>query len=485
MISKRGLLLIGALLAAACDGTGPAGLPDLTVAIIDVQPGNPTLVAGETVSLTAYPKTTDGTVLGSVEIEWTVDAPERVTFVADGFVLRVTGIATGPVVVTAGGGGKTGQTTVTITPGAVAAVTLDVDSLALAEGGVRQLSATATDAHGNVITGKYVEWRSTDPEVAHVDALGLVTGIRTGTVELTARVDGDTARSTVGVFADYAYDLLYTAWSEPSSPALFRLDVRDPDATGTRIIPATFTGSGAAASPDGARIAFSGSSPDHGAGIFVMSRDGSGLALIDSMGTPSCGQISWSPDGQKLAYMCHFSGTDSEIVTIGSDGGNRTVLSGGDTGNRTWPTWSPMQEDGSYRIAYVRVVDGSPGIWTMKSDGTDERQLTSGYDDMPAWSPDGSTIVFQRIGATIFADLYLVDADGENVRPLRLTALAGAQSQPKWSPDGRLIAFASTHETYGSGTGAAQIYTIWADGTKLARRTSGEQEKLGPAWGLR
>ena len=53
------------------------------------------------------------------------------------------------------------------------------------------------------------------------------------------------------------------------------------------------------------------------------------------------------------------------------------------------------------------------------ADGSDQRQLTdnSGQDFFPSWSPDGQTIVFSsdRSGAV---ELYLMDADGGNQRPL-------------------------------------------------------------------
>ena len=69
-------------------------------------------------------------------------------------------------------------------------------------------------------------------------------------------------------------------------------------------------------------------------------------------------------------------------------------------------------------------------------------------------------------------DLHLVDANGQNVRPVMpFVSLAGPQWYPVFSPDGRMIAFSSQHETWSS-SGEFQVYTIWTDGSKMAKRTT-------------
>src|SRR4029077_11647676 len=56
------------------------------------------------------------------------------------------------------------------------------------------------------------------------------------------------------------------------------------------------------------------------------------------------------------------------------------------------PSWSPD----STRIACQAYRSSTWQIWTIKSDGTDLRAVTSGpYDDRaPSWSPDGQRIAF-------------------------------------------------------------------------------------------
>ena len=53
----------------------------------------------------------------------------------------------------------------------------------------------------------------------------------------------------------------------------------------------------------------------------------------------------------------------------------------------------------------------------------------------PAWSPDGSKIVFVRVGNK----LWLMNADGSGVT--QLTDGRSRLSSPAWSPDGSKIVF--------------------------------------------
>ena len=68
----------------------------------------------------------------------------------------------------------------------------------------------------------------------------------------------------------------------------------------------------------------------------------------------------------------------------------------------------------------------------MDADGSNQRNLTRhpASDALPNWSPDGSQIAFDsdRDGDL---NVYVMDADGGNIRQLTRTKFATA---PKWSP---------------------------------------------------
>jgi len=106
-------------------------------------------------------------------------------------------------------------------------------------------------------------------------------------------------------------------------------------------------------------------------------------------------------------------------------------------------TWSPNGQT----LAYVVAEDSSPELWVASVD-SDEAPvlLIHGREELfsaPAWSPDGRTLAFSRtpLGAETASasDIWLVNADGGNLRPLLHNDLE--ESSPAWSPDSRYIAF--------------------------------------------
>lgn len=478
---------------AGCDGSNPATVPGTNLDLLALEP--PSAVAGsEGLELVVRGA---GFTVGA-RVLWnqaarptTYVGPTELRATLAAGDLAAAGTAQVRVTLPAPGSETSQLLTFTITPPSVvsvASVEIDPDSLALIEGAVHQLTAVARDAQGQVVEGRAVQWASSAPDVASVDALGQVTAVRTGTAAITAKVDGTSASVAVGVTADLPYDLVFSGWDgvAGSSTRLYRVDLGDPGREAVMIGPDAAAGD-PTPSPDGTRIAYVGLVPGlQQRAIYVADFDGTGVRPLVVTDDPTCGQLAWAPDGGRIAFACRMDGTDVDIwVVDATDGSSLVNLTDAHPGNQDGPSWSPRLGDGSYRIAYAQYVGAEPQIWTMKEDGTDPRQVTAGMDMQPAWSPDGSTIAFQRTGAAIFGDIFLVDADGGNERRLTVAPLAGPQWSPSWSPDGRLLAFASTHETYGSGAVVSQIYTVWADGSKLARRTAGTLDKHTPAWRIR
>lgn len=84
------------------------------------------------------------------------------------------------------------------------------------------------------------------------------------------------------------------------------------------------------------------------------------------------------------------------------------------------------------KIAFQTALGGD--IYLMNADGTGLRQVTSGFD--PALSPDGTQLAFVRWGNV--ESIYLLDLQTGQERQL---ATAQHPRAPAWSPDGSKVVF--------------------------------------------
>lgn len=476
---------------AACGGDARVTDPtpaEPTVASVQLALPQTQLIVGQELTATATVRDAHGNVMADRVITWSSTDAAIVTVSQSG-VLKAVGEGTASV--RASHGGKEASVGVTVLRAPVASVDLDVASATLQEGDELQITATPRDAGGLPLAGRGIQWFSSDAAVAPVGALGLVTGIRPGTTTITVRVEGKAATAQVKVEANYNFDLIYSMNDAHARSELFTVDLAQPNGS-QRLFPPQQWAYSAAPSPDGRLIAYVCPNPvDDRPRVCVADRAGSASEVVASAPGEQFDSPTWSPDGSRIAYVRRWHDGQSQRAEIWAvdDEGTRVNLTGGMAGNQTMPAWSPALSGGSSRIAFVQDANRNLNnlrVWTMGADGTDRRQLTTAIagaqDITPAWSPDGLTIAFQRSAAAIFGDIWLVNAAGGNERSLLPVALAGWQSSPSWSPDGRLVAFTSTHETYGTGNLEYQVYTVWANGSKLARRTFDAGGKASPVW---
>jgi len=246
--------------------------------------------------------------------------------------------------------------------------------------------------------------------------------------------------------------------------------VMRPDGSGvTRITSPGFVDRGPEWSPDGRRIAFASSrGRSDRAAIWVINVDGSGLRRLSHGAHEISDSPTWSPDGRWLAfnrfvrigfyrvYAVKLStgrlrlitprGLDAEEPDWSPDGRRIAFIStqrtreasqiyvGGINGTgahalklpgtrvRSSPNWSPDGQDLVFSQALPSARDLTGSIYRVHANGTKLERLTNPphgiSDEDPAWSPDGTKIVFTRYGTNFQGAIYVMNADGSEMRPV-------------------------------------------------------------------
>ena len=163
-------------------------------------------------------------------------------------------------------------------------------------------------------------------------------------------------------------------------------------------------------SPSGDHLAYAS-----GGVLYVVSADGSGkhryLAPTKSFAP------AWRPGGTQLAYLTTHGATNTDLWV----------------GNALWardaigrPAWSPD----CTTLAFQR----DDGIYVATGPGAIRQVASIANPGQPAWSPDGKTIAY-----TVGNELFVVAADGV-ASPRRVASNLHDPGPPSWSPDGSKVA---------------------------------------------
>jgi Tol biopolymer transport system component len=198
----------------------------------------------------------------------------------------------------------------------------------------------------------------------------------------------------------------------------------------------------------------------------------------------------WSPDGEWIA--CEAFGVDDPslngIYSIrASDGGGLRRITSNPDGDDIPADYSP---DGMQLLFWRSNLEGSSGLFVINLDGSGLLQVSPPdvqVDTVAAWSPDGSQIVFETSASEeLHGELWIVNADGSSPHELAITPECGGPFSdasatgcfdPAWSPDGTKIVFARS-----SADGSQNIYIVNVDGSELVQVTDGGRDHQ-PDWG--
>lgn len=214
--------------------------------------------------------------------------------------------------------------------------------------------------------------------------------------------------------------------------------------------------------------------------------DGSGAHQLTT--TPQAARFStqpgWTPDGARLLVRSNRDQGHYDVWSVrASDGGDPVQLTK-DAADDRYPAMSP---DGT-RIVFRSDRAGEPDIWVMGSDGSSPVNLTPGtgvWESAPAWSPDGRRIAFERVGlpgdpdvdSAVFKtdEIWTMAADGSGQR--RLTDNAAHDEGPAWSPDGTQLVFTSAREEP-----SGDIWLMAADGSQQRKLFGTAAVEESPDW---
>ncbi|MGD8869528.1 MAG: protein kinase, partial [Gemmatimonadales bacterium] len=270
-------------------------------------------------------------------------------------------------------------------------------------------------------------------------------------------------------------------------------------------------------------------SPDNRWVAFVSNRDQkSGIYLVPPLGGPvqklvetgfeplsnwmygSLGANPWSADGRTLIFARMGEGSRMNLWSVDIETRAETQL-----------TTPPEREQDSGatvtfagdRILFCRTFEGGSRLMTMPVSGGEPTEVYASEDDylLPAWAPDGRSIIFSsseggiwaldngsrrkrqvttgdteggavvsRTGEILYAtfshqtDLYVQNLDGTGVE--RLTRHTHDNFDAQISPDGTQVAYLSSR------TGNSEIWLIDRASGRERQLTDREASDWSPSW---
>ena len=161
--------------------------------------------------------------------------------------------------------------------------------------------------------------------------------------------------------------------------------------------------------------------------LALMDQDGANVRYLtrgaDLVLTPR-----FSPSTQEITYM-EFGQGDPKVYLFNIETGQREIV-GNFPGMSFSPRFSP---DGQHIIMSLQQGGGQFAIGIMKTDGSGERILTSGFhNEGPTFAPNGRVLMFFRDpGGNSGPSLFTVDISGRNEQRVPTPGFA---SDPAWSP---------------------------------------------------
>ena len=165
------------------------------------------------------------------------------------------------------------------------------------------------------------------------------------------------------------------------------------------------------------------------------------------------------------------SGRVKELYVMDYDGARLTALTN-DQSLASSPAWSP---EGSLLLFTSYRGGAGPRLFVVSSNGGRPFLVSgrAGINTCGSYSPDGRQVVC-ALSFEGNSEIYLLDARGGS--PQRLTNSRGIDTSPTWSPTGREIAFTSDR------SGTPQVHVMDREGGNQRRLCFEVDYTDSPAW---
>ncbi|TDU87693.1 WD40 repeat protein [Kribbella voronezhensis] len=241
--------------------------------------------------------------------------------------------------------------------------------------------------------------------------------------------------------------------------------------------------SGPVLSPDRKSMIFTRSTPPAKPALWVSGADGSGARPLFTKVPAQCAdgitRPAWNTKVPTQLVVACLAGKTSGLYLVDTDGKvlKQLFTASGQGVGVSDPAISPDGNRVAFQAQRVRPVPGSPvgtGVFTVPLDGTQKaRQVTTGADADPAWSPVlPGVIAYRHFLAEGSWAIFLTNVDGSPVacnRALISNPIGGGKlcqftdgstldQDPTWSPHGDQLAFRRGPVT------SARIYVASLDG---------------------
>jgi Tol biopolymer transport system component len=223
-----------------------------------------------------------------------------------------------------------------------------------------------------------------------------------------------------------------------------------------------------ALSPDGSLVAYTSDRAGND-DVWVSDIRGGEPVRITNDAATDCSPA-WFPDGSALAFVS-YRGGEPGVWTAPRLGGSAIQL--------VPKAWDPAVSPDGTRIAFVHAGRAGYGRIAVASLSapTLATELTGDHDGLwehrqPAWSPDGREIAYADS-----RNLWMVPAAGGGAR--RVTVSTGPDDHPAFSPDGSWLYYTS----YTEGTFA--VWRVPARGGAAVRVTLGTGPEAEPSLSAR